>query len=311
MQSPAIQFRHENLALFVGLAVMWGSSFVAIKAGLEYFPPLLYAALRFELAAVVVFAYAFLRADRLLPRGKSEWLSVLTSGLFIYGAYHALLFVGQQYVSSAVAAILVCTAPILTIGFARAFLANERLAAAGVLGILVSFVGVFLVARPDLNALLSGGSRGELLILIAAASTALGSVLVQRFSTTLPLESRQAWAMTVGALLLQTLSLARSESIASVQWTDEAVGALAYLVFVPSIAGFLAYFVLLDRLGSIRTNLVEYVTPIFAALVGWRWLGEGIDSLTLLGFLVIALGFALIQQRTLRAKLPQLHRLRT
>ena len=311
MRPSRSQLGNQNVALFVGLAAVWGSSFVAIKAGLESFPPLLYAALRFELAALVMFVYAFVRADRLLPSGKSEWLSVLTSGVFIYGAYHAFLFVGQQYVSSAVAAVLVCTAPILTIGFARVFLATERLAAAGVLGILVSFLGVFVVARPDPNALLSGGSYGELLILIAAASTALGSVLVQRFSTALAVESRQAWAMAVGALLLQAMSLTRGESVTSVQWTGEAIGALVYLVFVPSIGGFLAYFILLDQIGSIRTNLVEYVTPLFAALVGWLWLGEGIDSLTLLGFLIIAVGFALIQQRTLRTKLPQLHRLRS
>lgn len=307
--TDSMGFPHTNLALFVGLAAVWGSSFVAIKAGLEYFPPLLYAALRFELAAIAMFAYAAVRADRWLPRGRTEWLHVVTSGAFVYGAYHAFLFVGQQHVSSAVAAIVVCTAPVLTIGFARLFLANERLAAAGIAGLLVSFIGVFLVARPDPGALLSGGSRGEILILAAAASTALGSVLVQRYPVDLPLETRQAWAMALGAVVLHTMSLARSESLASVEWSPEAIGALAYLVLLPSIAGFLAYFALLDRMGSIQTNLVEYLTPIFAAVVGWLWLGEGLDALTLLGFLVIVLGFALIKQATLRAELPRLRRL--
>lgn len=300
---------HENLALFVGLAAVWGSSFVAITAGLEYFPPLLCAALRFDLAALAMFAYVAVRADRWLPNNRTEWLSIATSGVFIYGVYHAFLFVGQQYVSSAVAAILVCTAPVLTIGFARVFLANERLAGVGIAGLLVSFLGVLLVARPDLTTVLSGGSHGEMLVLVAAISTALGAVLTQRYPTNLPLETQQAWAMGLGAIVLHAMSLARSESVASIQWTPEAIAILSYLVFVPSIVGFLAYFTLLDRLGSIETNLVEYLTPIVAAVVGWLWLGETIDALTLLGFLVIVVGFVLIKQATLRAEFPRLQRL--
>ncbi|WP_122089799.1 DMT family transporter [Halalkalicoccus subterraneus] len=297
--------QYGTIALFVGLAAAWGSSFVAINAGLEYFPPILYAALRFELAALVMLVYTIVRANRLRPNGLAEWLHILTSGIFIYGGYHALLFVGQQYVTSAVAAILVSTAPILTIGFAHVLLADERVAVAGILGIVVSFVGVALVARPDISGVLSGGSQGELLIVAAAVSTAIGSVFVQRYPVDLSLESRQAWAMVLGAIELQAISLGRSESIASIQWSPEAIGVLAYLVVVPTVIGFLAYFALLDRLGSIETNLIEYVTPVFAALIGWLWLGEEIDTMSLLGFLVILFGFALLKYETLRGEFLQ------
>lgn len=293
-----------TVVLFVALAAAWGSSFVAITAGLEQFPPVLFAALRFELAALCMFGYAAVHADRWVPTDRAEWLHVLASGLFVYGAYHALLFVGQQYVSSAIAAILVCTAPVLTIGFARVLLANERLAAAGISGVLLSFLGVWFVARPDAG-LSVGGSRGELLVLAAAAATALGSVLVQRYPATLPLASRQAWAMGFGAVVLQALSLARGESISGVQWTAEAIGVLAYLVVVPSVAGFLVYFTLLERVGSIETNLVEYVTPIFAALLGWLALGETLDTSALLGFCLIAAGFLVVKRETVRARLSR------
>ena len=90
--------RFRNAILFAALAVAWGSAFTAIKAGLEFFPPVLFA------------------------------------------AYHAFLFTGEQGTTSAAAAIVVSLSPVLTTGFARAFLPDERLTAVGIAGLLVGFV---------------------------------------------------------------------------------------------------------------------------------------------------------------------------
>lgn len=288
--------RYQTLLLFVLLAAIWGSSFAVIKTGLEFFPPVLYAALRYELATLIMTIYMFVRTTQWIPENTTEWVNVAVSGVFIYAGYHALLFIGEQHTLSTVAAIIVSIIPVLTVGFARLFLPNERLRSSGLIGVGVSFLGVILVVGPD-SIYAIDITRGELLILGCAVSYALGSVFSQRYQTDLPIETRQAWAMGCGALILHVLSFSLGEPSDAIRWTVVSVGVLGYLVLMPSVIGFLLYFTLHDRLGSIEANLIAYADPVFAALFGWVLLGETIGLTTVTGFCIIFVGFVLVKSR--------------
>jgi drug/metabolite transporter (DMT)-like permease len=295
--------RHRNLALFLLLAAVWGSAFVAIKAGLEYLPPVLFAALRYDVAGVVMLAYAAWATDRWRPRSRAEWWLVAVGGVLMIAAYHAFLFVGELQTTSAAAAVIVGLSPILTTGFARGLLPDERLAPLGVVGLLLGLAGVAVMARPDPANLLAPDVVGRALVLLAAASFALGSVLARRSSAELPIETMEAWSMLLGAAVMHAASVAIGESPADVALTAESVGALAYLSLVASGLGFLVYFDLLDRLGPIQINLVSYVAPVFAAIVGYVWLDEPVTTTTVGGFLLIVAGFALVKRGAVLAEL--------
>lgn len=294
----------RNALLFLALAVVWGSAFVAITAGLEYFPPVLFAALRYDVAGIAMLAYAFVATDQPLPRNHEQWTVVAIGAVFLIAAYHALLFVGQQHTTSATAAIVVSLSPVLTTGFARLVLPQERLTPIGLLGLALGVIGVVLIARPDPGNLFTPDAAGVPLIAGAAAAFALGSVLTRRAETELPTITMEAWAMLGGAAIMHAASLAMpGESIGDVALTAEALLAIGYLSLVASAAGFLLYFALLDRLGPIEVNLVSYVAPIVAAVVGWLLLGETVDAVAIGGFLTIAIGFALVKRRALAAEL--------
>ncbi|WP_435093024.1 DMT family transporter [Halorubrum sp. N11] len=299
--------RTRNLGLFLVLAAVWGSAFMAINAGLAYFPPVLFAAFRFDVAGVVMLAYAVYVIDDPIPRGRDEWTTVAVGATLIITAYHAFLFIGESdpAVTSAVAAVIVSLSPVLTTVFARAFLPSERLTLVGVIGLLVGLVGAVVLAAPDPSNLAGGGTVPKLLVLLAASSFALGSVLTQASDNELPIETMEAWSMLLGALLMHLLSLALGESIADVTWTAEAVLALGYLSVVASGLGFLIYFDLLDRLGPIEINLVSYVAPVFAAIAGWLFLSEGIAPNTVAGFLIICVGFVLVKRTAFREALRE------
>ena len=157
--------------------------------------------------------------------------------------------------------------------------------------------------------LLAGGAVAKLLIFGAAAAFALGSVLTRRVEAELPIETMEAWSMVGGALIMHVVSLGMGESIADVVWTVESLAALTYLSVVASALGFLIYFDLLERLGAIEINLVSYVAPISAALAGWAVLGEVPTVYTVVGFLVIFVGFLLLKRRAIRAEVPQLRKM--
>ncbi|ELZ41931.1 hypothetical protein C463_11695 [Halorubrum californiense DSM 19288] len=297
--------RLRNLSLFLVLAAVWGSAFVAIKAGLAYFPPVTFAALRYDVAGVVMLAYAAYAVDDPIPRGRDQWLEVASGAVFIIAAYHSFLFLGETdpAVTSAVAAVIVSLSPLLTTVFARAFLPAERLTAVGALGLGIGLVGAVVLANPDPANLTGGGTVAKLLVLLAAASFALGSVLSRASEADIAIETMEAWSMLLGAGLTHLVGFALGESVADAVWTTESLLALGYLSVVASGLGFLIYFDLLDRLGPIEINLVSYVAPVFAALVGWFLLDEGITLTTVAGFLIICVGFGLVKRDAIREEL--------
>jgi len=298
--------RYRNLALFLGLAAVWGSAFMAIKAGLSEFPPVLFAALRYDIAGVVMLGYAVLRADRWIPADRRQWATVGVGAVLLIAAYHAFLFVGEQETTSAAAAVVVSLSPVLTTLFARVLLPDERLSLVGIVGALLGLAGVAAVASPDTTALLSTSVVANLLVFLAALSFALGSVLTTRLDSGLEHETMEAWSMVGGALVMHAVSLGLGESLAAVTWSPRAFWALGYLSLGASAAGFLVYFTLLERLGPIEINLVSYVAPLFAALSGFLFLDEVVDVWTGAGFLLIFAGFVVIKRRAIREELPRL-----
>ncbi|AFZ74848.1 DMT family transporter [Natronobacterium gregoryi] len=304
--------QYRNVGLFLTLAACWGTAFVAISAGLEYVPPVLFAALRYDIAGIVMLTYAAyaLEDGQWLPRGRQGWLVVAVGAVLLIAAYHAFLFVGQQHTTAAAAAILVSLSPVLTTGFARVFVPSDALSIVGVGGVVLGLAGVAVISQPDPSDLLAPDFVAKLLVFCAAASFALGSVLTRRIDSSLPIETMEAWSMLGGALVMHVVSLALGEPIEPTAWMHlEALGALGYLALVASALGFLLYFDLLERLGAVEINMVSYVAPIFTAIVGWLYLGEVVDATTLLGFALIAAGFALVKRRALREELDHVNRL--
>ncbi|SNZ03413.1 Permease of the drug/metabolite transporter (DMT) superfamily [Natronoarchaeum philippinense] len=291
----------RNAVLFSLLALSWGGSFVAIEIGLEHVPPLLFAGLRYALAGAIVLGYAAVVTDRFRPTGRDEWLAVLVAGVFVIALYHGLLYLGEQYVSGAVAATVVSTSPILTVAFAGTILPSERLSAVSIVGFVLGLVGVGLVVQPSQSALTSEVTVGVGLVFASAAAFALGSVLVRPIDAGLPIETLQAWSMLIGAGVLLGWALVSGESVAAIELTATAVLSYGYLTIVSGVVAFLLYFELLDRSGAIQVNLVGYAEPVVAIGVSWLLLGSVVDATTVLGLLTIAAGFGLIKRESIRA----------
>lgn len=294
---------YRNLGLFLLLAVTWGSAFAGIKIGIQYIPPLLFAALRYDVAAVILFVYVVTTSERIRPSGREEWFNLGVSSLFIITGLQGFLALGEQFTTSAIAAIIVSMGPIITTGLAQLVLPDEGLSSMALLGLLIGFVGVGIVTRPDPDLLLAGELIGEMLVFAAVLSLAAGTVLVRAIGDDvgLAVSVREAWAMGIGAFFLHVSSVILHEPIPHIDLMGPGVGAVLYLAGVPSVVGYFVYFDLLDRLGAIEVNLVLYVTPVVAAVIGWAVLDERLTFVTLVGFGVIFLGFVLLKRKELSA----------
>ena len=286
-------------ALLAGLSLLWGVSFPAISIGLGYLPPLLFAAFRYDVAAILLLGYAVVTAGGRgwVPTGRNNVAAIAAGGVFLV-AGNGLLFVGQQTVPSGIAAILQALVPIVTALWALVLL-DERLSAVGTLGVVVGFVGIGLIVRPDPGNLTGGDTLGRLLVVGQVVSVSLGGVLIQRARPSMERVAMTGWAMLVGGVVLHALSFAAGEPAPTALVDPIAIGTVVYLGVFSTAIAFVIYFTVLSERGAFEVSLVTYLVPIVATVAGVFLLGESIGPLSVLGFAIVFVGFALLKRHTI------------
>ncbi|CCQ37032.1 DMT superfamily transport protein [Natronomonas moolapensis 8.8.11] len=286
-------------ALLVGLSLLWGVSFPAISIGLGYLPPLLFAAFRYDVAAILLLGYVGVTTDDRgwVPTGRNNVAAIAAGGVFLV-AGNGLLFVGQQTVPSGIAAILQALVPIVTALWALVLL-DERLSAVGTLGVVVGFVGIGLIVRPDPGNLTGSDTLGRLLVVGQVVSVSLGGVLIQRARPSMERVAMTGWAMLVGGVVLHVFSFAGGESVPTALVDPIAIGAVVYLGVFSTAIAFVIYFTVLSERGAFEVSLVTYLVPIVATIAGVFLLGESVGPLSVLGFVIVFVGFALLKRHAI------------
>jgi drug/metabolite transporter (DMT)-like permease len=290
--------------LFLLVTLVFGTGFPAVKTGLSFIPPLFFAAARSYLSAVLLLVYVGVTMEYWRPRSRQDWIAVLAGGLFLIGGT-GLGFVGQQFITAGVAAIIFSLSPIVTGVLAWALLPEERLEGRDYLGVLLGFVGIAVVIRPDPATLLEPEVVGRLLFFAGVAVVALGTVLVRRSRPTIPVPALTGWAMVIGGTVHVVFAIAVGESVASIQPTPLAVATVVYLSLVVGAVGLVTYLKLMGEVGALKASLTTYLTPVVAIGIGWLLLDERIQPLALVGFGIIVAGFALLESREITAELAK------
>src|SRR5215210_729049 len=172
--------RRERIIAYCALGAVfffWGTTYLAIRVGLETLPPTLLAGVRFITAGTILFI--FLRGWRRerLPRGR-EWLHQAVVGLMLLGVGNGLVVWSEVWIPSGMAALMIATSPFWVAGFERLRSDGERIGLRALSGMLVGFAGLILLVAPDLfGATLGiGYLLGMVAIQIACASWSGGSV---------------------------------------------------------------------------------------------------------------------------------------
>lgn len=280
--------------VWVTMCLIWGSTWLAIKIGLGTLPPLTFAGIRFVIASTVLFAGCALARIPLLPQSRADWHFLLFTGVLAFSINHGLLFWGEQYISSGLAAVLQATIPCFGLLMAHGRLPGERLSARKLGGTLLGLAGVAVIFWHQLAA--SGlmafwGSAG---IVAGAAAVAWANVLVKQKGSHLPPASMAAWQMTFGLVPLLAVGVLKEGNPFLLSWNPTSVGCLLYLSLVGSALAFLLFYWLMRHLAATKSMTIALVTPGVAVLLGWLVLAEPLSVWTLLGGLTVLAGTALV-----------------
>ncbi|WP_223453289.1 MULTISPECIES: drug/metabolite exporter YedA [unclassified Pseudomonas] len=274
------------IAAFFALYVIWGSTYLVIRIGVEYWPPLLLAGIRFVIAGTLM--YAFLRWRGAPAPTWAQWKAAGIIGILLLACGNGGVSVAEHMgVASGVAALAVATVPLFTLlcGYfwgAR----NTRLEWAGIV------LGLIGIAMLNLGSNLQSSPLGAMLLIFAAAAWAFGSV----WSKHLPLPQgamASAVEMLVGGVALLIGSAMSGEHLEAMP-PIEGWAALAYLTFFGSIIAFNAYMYLLKNVRPAAATSYAYVNPAVAVLLGIVFVGETIGIEEALAMLVIISAVVLI-----------------
>lgn len=280
--------------VFLALGFMWGSSYLFIKIGVEDFGTFTLVALRLTIGAALLWTVTRLARKR-LPSDARVYGHLLVMALVNITIPFLLITWAEQSVESALAAVLTSLVPLFVAILAPLFIHDEPLRVNGVVGLVVGFIGVFVLTSRELT---GTGSNilSDLALVGSSISYAAGAVYSRRNVRGLDPMIPATFQVTFAALMTAVVALVL-EHPWDARPGPEGVFAIVWLGLLGSGLAYLGFFRLLGRWGATRTALVAYVLPVVGIVLGFLVLQEPIDGRMILGTALIIGGVALVNSR--------------
>jgi drug/metabolite transporter (DMT)-like permease len=292
--------RAKDWLVFIILGILWGSSFLWIKIAIQEISPLLLVTLRLTFA-IITLTIAAIIARPLWPQGKRLWLALVLFGLINTAIPYFLISWGEQYIDSAVAAILNSSTPLFAMVIAHIFLDDDRITLPRLTGLLIGFVGIVIIVSRDLGQNESGMQYTTLLLLgqaavLLASFLYAGSAVFAKRNLEGLSPVVQGLVPIVGASTFLWLLVPIVEDPLSLPELPITWMAIAWLGLLGTGFAFILYFYLIHSVGPTRTTLVTYIFPLVGLVLGVIVLGEKLDLRLVVGAGLIIISVAVVNQ---------------
>jgi len=294
------QLSGRILAAYLTVSLVWGSTYLAIRVGVQRFPPALFGGIRFLVAGSVLLLLALVIGGR-LPRRARDWATSALVGFLLLTVGNGLVVWAEQSVESGLTAILIVTGALWMALFDALIPGSEvRPTLRQAAGLLLGFAGTVLLIWGDGSSLGPTGLLGPVALVVASASWALGSIVSKRRPVETGPYMNAALQMLVGGGGLTLIGLLTGET-GRVAVSAAAVGAIAYLIVFGSLVAYTSYVYLLRHAAPTFIGTHVYVNTVVAVLLGWVVLDEHVTARTFIAMGVILSSVVWVRSETLRA----------
>jgi drug/metabolite transporter (DMT)-like permease len=273
--------------------LVWGSGYLATKAGLQYAAPFTFLAVRFAFGMAILVPLLAVLKPR-WPATGADWGHVIVAGLLMHavnlGGSHYAQYLGM---SAGIAALLLGTQPLVTALVSSRFL-GERLSVRQWLGVAVGLAGVALVVwhRIDVRA---ASAASLFAVAISLAAITAGTLYQRAWCPNTDLRSAALVQFAASFAVLAPLAWVVEGFV--VRWSWVLVAAIAFLVIFASILAVSALHLLMRRGQATRVTSILYLTPLVAVALEWAMFGVVPTGLTAAGIVVTCAGVALVTRR--------------
>jgi drug/metabolite transporter (DMT)-like permease len=277
--------------LYALLVVIWSSTWVSIKIGLEDCPPLLGAGIRFAAAGLVLLLVT--TAGRRTLRTDYRLAAVLAA--FPFALTYGLVYWGEQYIPSGLAAVLFGVLPLYVALLGAALLPDQPVRARVLAGVVVAIAGLVLafvesIDLGDKDLALAGAAA----LAVAPVGAAVGNISIKLRAGALDAVVLNGWAMLGAGLGLLAVS-AVGESWGEAAWTGKAIGSIAYLALIGSAVPFVGLTILLRHITAQAMSFLAMLLPFGALIFGAVLYDESITGRALAGAALVAGGLLIAQ----------------
>ncbi len=289
------------------LCLIWGTTWIFIKIGLEDLPPITFAVSRFLLSAVILLPVVYFAKIR-WPQGGREWKLIALTGVLQFTVNYSTVFWAEQYITSGLAAVLQAMITVFGLVLAWIFLPSERITPLKIIAVMIGIVGVGVIFLDQLRVESAMAFAGSVAIVVGAYAAAQASILVKAKAAAIDPAMILLSQMLCGLPALVIYSLIAEGSPFAHNWGIRAAASVLYLSLAGTIAAFWLYYWLLARIESTKAMMISLVTPLIAVLVGNVFLGETLPPQTLVGGLLIlsSIGLIVFRRRVREARAVEL-----
>ncbi|MGB5107395.1 MAG: DMT family transporter [Candidatus Zixiibacteriota bacterium] len=274
-----------TILLYIATLILFGSTWVVVKIGLETIPPFTFAVVRFVLAFLLL-GIAFRIWRYRLPAIPNIRRKIFVAGFLMYGLNFLFIYIGQQYIQSSLAAVIFATMPFFTGLFAHMLLPNERLTKHVTIGMAVGFIGTFALFSKNLS--FDGPVLGMLSLLLSSIFCSWATVLIKRDLNDIPPVQLSILQIPAGLVVLAPPMF--FELPFNFEFDAASLGALFYLAILGTGAAFIGWYYLLKRVSAVALSLMTFLEPLVAIALGYVLLSEKLESHYLLGGALILVG---------------------
>lgn len=282
-----------GLLAYILVCIIWGSTYLAIRIGVQSMPPFLFAGIRFMIAGSIILLYSYLKKLE-FPKGIKEYWKISVVGLFLLSIGNSLVVVAEMRVNSSTAALLLALIPIFIAILEQFIPEGSRISLSGWIGMFIGFAGVGILS-------FSGGGEfdtdafGIMLLLLACLAWAVGSIYSKRTIFTGSIVTQIGVQMLAGGLAQTFMGLILGEA-SKLKYDPSGVAAMLYLIFVGSLVGYTSYIYLISVWPVSKAGTYAYVNPVVAMFLGWLILQESVTSRMIISAIMILAGVVIVQR---------------
>ncbi len=271
----------KQWATFLGLGLVWGSSFFWIKIALVDVGPMLLVAVRL-LFGVLGLVIGVLVRKPAWPKNRRVWLMIALLGVINTAAPFSLISWGQQYIDSSVVSVLVSSVPVFTAILSLFFIHDDPFTPRKLIGVVVGFVGVLVLFWRGASQLGGLAIFGQLAVLGAAVLYSVSGILARREMRDIDpmIQSFGSLVIADAVMWLAVFSL-EPVTFTGIRWLTW--GALLWLGLFGSGLAYHLFYNLIAQIGATRTSLVSYLVPVVGLTLGVLILNEPFDPKLVLG----------------------------
>ena len=283
--------KNESLKVFSGyvlICLIWGSTWMAIRIGLDSLTPIFSAGLRFSSAAVFVFLMMKFRKITLQKDLHSVKLYLIL-GFFSFIIPYGLVYWGEQFIPSGLTSIIFAVMPFFVILFSKIFITESAVGRDQIYGTIIGFGGIVIIFSENLVMNVPGYLLGMLAVLLSSSIQGWIAVHLKKHGGKLDPLAMNFVPLVIAGICMTVLGLI-FEDRTNWLFNANAIGSIFYLGFFGTSIAFTTYYWLMKKINVVLLSLSTLITPIIAVLIGWLILDEKFSLRELFGSVLVLIG---------------------